>query len=216
MLRKFREPVSGFTHLFGVVLSIIGLISLIIHSNVNESLSRILIFSIFGCSLILLYSASSIYHLSYFKESIIKILRKIDHSMIFVLIAGTYTPICLIALKNIWGLSLLIGIWLFAVAGIIIKVFFFNAPRWLSTLFYVLMGWAAIIAIVPLTKSLPLPAILWLFAGGIFYTIGAVIYATKKPKITFKYIGFHEIFHIFVLAGSLCHYWLMFKYVMYI
>lgn len=213
MLKKFREPVNGLTHLFGVLLSIIGLIALLVHSNLKGDSNRGLIFSIFGASLILLYSASSIYHLSNFKENVIRILRKIDHSMIFVLIAGTYTPICVIVLKNILGISLLLSIWGFAIAGIIIKIFFFNAPRWLSTLLYVLMGWAAVIAIVPLTKTLPSAAIFWLFAGGIMYTIGAVIYATKRPKINLKLLGFHEIFHLFVLAGSLCHYWLMFKYV---
>jgi hemolysin III len=216
MFAKLREPVSGLTHLFGVFASIIGLVILIVYSATQNSVWHIVTFSIFGASLILLYSASSIYHLASVSQKAINILRRVDHSMIYLLIAGSYTPICLIALKGAWGWSIFGTIWGLTIIGIIIKNFWFNAPRWLSTLFYIFMGWLVIIAIYPLNKVFPSGAMAWLFAGGIAYTIGGVIYATKWPKINLKYFGFHEIFHIFVLAGSFCHYWLMFKYVLYL
>ncbi|WML37342.1 hemolysin III family protein [Clostridium sp. OS1-26] len=216
MFAKLREPVSGLTHLFGVFASIVGLVILIVYSATQSSVWHIVTFSIFGASLILLYSASSIYHLASVSQKAINILRRVDHSMIYLLIAGSYTPICLIALRGAWGWSIFGTIWGLTIIGIIIKNFWFNAPRWLSTLFYIFMGWLVIIAIYPLNKVFSPGAMSWLFAGGIAYTVGGVIYATKWPKINLKYFGFHEIFHIFVLAGSFCHYWLMFKYVLYL
>lgn len=216
MFAKLREPVSGLTHLFGVFASIVGLVILIVYSATQSSAWHIVTFSIFGASLILLYSASSIYHLASVSQKAINILRRVDHSMIYLLIAGSYTPICLIALRGAWGWSIFGTIWGLTIIGIIIKNFWFNAPRWLSTLFYIFMGWLVIIAIYPLNKVFSPGAMAWLFAGGVAYTVGGVIYATKWPKINLKYFGFHEIFHIFVLAGSFCHYWLMFKYVLYL
>ena len=216
MFQKLREPVSGLTHLFGALMSVIALSILVTNSVFSNNVLGIVAFSIFGASLILLYSASSIYHLSWVSTKAIKVLRRIDHSMIYILIAGSYTPICLIALKGPWGWSIFRTIWGLAVVGILVKNFWFNAPRWLSTLFYTLMGWLLIIAIFPLSKVLPSGGMFWLFAGGIAYTVGAVIYATKWPKIPFKYFSFHETFHLFVLLGSFCHFWMMFKYVIHL
>jgi len=216
MQSRFREPVSGLTHLFGAILSILGLMLLIQYSVIVSKNNNIPTLIIFGISLILLYTASTIYHLVTVSEKAIKVLRRIDHSMIYILIAGTYTPICLIALKGTLGSGLCTAIWLLALTGIILKIFWFNAPRWLYTFFYVFMGWLAIFAIYPLSKAISYNGVLWLIAGGVSYTVGAVIYATKWPKITTKFFGFHEIFHIFVLIGSFCHFWMMFKYVMYL
>lgn len=216
MFQKLREPVSGLTHLFGAFASIVGLVVLVIYSVTMKSPWHIVTFAVFGISLILLYTASSIYHLVSTSEKAITVLRRIDHSMIYVLIAGSYTPICLIALRGAWGWSIFGAIWGLTIVGILVKNFWFNAPRWISTAFYIGMGWLVIIAIYPLGKVLPGAGIAWLFAGGIAYTVGGVIYATKRPRINFKYFGFHEIFHIFVLLGSFCHYWLMFKYVLYL
>ena len=213
MIGKLREPVSGLTHLFGALLSIIALCILVKNSVFSNNLLGIVAFSIFGASLILLYSASSIYHLSWVSQKAIKVLRRIDHSMIYVLIAGSYTPVCLMALRGAWGWSIFGTIWGFAFLGILVKNFWFNAPRWLSTLFYILMGWLLIIAIFPLSKVLPSGGMFWLFAGGIAYTVGGVIYGAKWPKIPFKHFSFHETFHLFVLLGSFCHFWLMYKYV---
>ena len=213
MFQKLREPVSGLTHLFGALMSIIALYILVTSSAFKNNIWGIVASSIFGSSLILLYSASSIYHLSMVSEKAIKVLRRIDHSMIYVLIAGSYTPICLITLRGPWGWSIFGVIWSFALLGILIKNFWFSAPRWLSTSFYIIMGWTLIVAIFPLSKVLPSAGMFWLFAGGIAYTIGGVIYGTKWPKIPFKQFSFHETFHIFVLIGSFCHFWLVFKYV---
>ena len=211
---KLRDPISGLTHLLGAILSIVALILLVYYSVKHATVWHIVAFSIFGASLILLYTASSLYHLLPLSEKGVTILRKIDHMMIFVLIAGTYTPICLVALRGPWGWSLLSIIWLIAIAGIILKGFWFNIPRWLSTLIYALMGWLAVTVLYPLIKTIPLGGFIWLVVGGLLYTIGAVIYGLKWPNITSKFLGFHEIFHIFVMMGSFSHFMLMFRYIL--
>jgi hemolysin III len=216
LLSKFREPISSLTHLVGAFLSVVGLIFLIKFSLDASNWYNAIILSVFGISSILLYSASSTYHKSRSSLKVIKILRRVDHSMIYVLIAGTYTPICLIALKGNIGTILFIVIWLLAFIGILLKIIWFDAPRWLYTLFYILMGWISVFAIVPIIKAISLGGFMWLLGGGLFYTVGGIIYATKRPKINLKFFGFHEIFHIFIMLGSLCHFILMFKYIMYI
>lgn len=213
---KMREPVSGLTHLLGAVLSAVGLVLMVYYAAAKGTVWHIVSFSIFGGSLILLYTASTLYHLLNISEKGVKVLRKIDHMMIYVLIAGTYTPICLVPLRGGWGYSLLITIWGIALCGIIIKLLWFDAPRWLYTLFYLVMGWLVVIAFWPMIKTIPLGGILWLIAGGLLYTIGAIIYGTKWPPLKSKLFGFHEIFHLFVLYGSFCHFWLMFRYLLYI
>jgi hemolysin III len=216
LLSKFREPISSLTHLVGAFFSLIGLILLIKYSLDTSNPYNTMILAVFGISSILLYSASSTYHKSLSSEKVIKVLRRVDHSMIYVLIAGTYTPICLIALKGKLGTVLFLSVWLLALIGILLKIVWFDAPRWLYTGFYILMGWISIFVIVPIIKAVSLGGFMWLLAGGLFYTVGAVIYATKRPKINLKLFGFHEIFHIFIMLGSLCHYVLMFKYIMHI
>lgn len=204
-----KDPVSALSHLLGAILAIIGTIILLQQSN--YTMDRLGL-AIFGGSLICLYSASTLYHALDVSAETNLILRKIDHSMIYVLIAGTYTPVCLIALTGAWGLALLIAIWTIAIAGIGLTLLWFDAPRWLTTSIYVLMGWMIVIATVPIQQTLGTAGLVWLIVGGVLYTIGAVIYGTKRPNITFSVFGFHEIFHIFVLGGSLCHYILMLKY----
>jgi hemolysin III len=213
---KMREPVSGLTHLIGAVLSAIGLVLMIYYAVSKGTVWHIVSFSIFGGSLILLYTASTLYHLLNISEKGVRVLRKIDHMMIYVLIAGTYTPICLIPLRGGWGYSILITIWGIAITGIIMKILWFDAPRWLYTMFYLVMGWLVVIALWPIIKTTPIGGVLWLIAGGLLYTIGAVIYGTKWPPLKSKIFGFHEIFHLFVLYGSFCHFWLMFRYLLYI
>jgi len=216
LLKKLREPVSGLTHLLGFFLAIPGLIILVCSAVKYSTVWHIVSFSIFGASLILLYLASALYHLLPVSDPVIKILRRIDHMMIFVLIAGTYTPVCLVPLRGVWGWSLLSSIWSIALIGIIIKICWLNAPRWLSTGIYLFMGWLAVVAFLPLVHSVPVVGIIWLVAGGIFYTVGAVIYGTKWPRLSLKWLGFHEIFHLFVLAGSFAHFWLMLRYLTYL
>ncbi len=206
---KVKDPVSALTHFIGFILSIFAVIQLVSSANKLGSPLHVYAFAIFGASLILLYMASTLYHIIERPQRLSKVLHRIDHMMIFVLIAGTYTPICLIPLNGLFGLTLLTIVWVIAIAGIFFKIFWMNAPRWLNTGIYIGMGWIIIIAIFPLSNVLSSSSILWMFAGGIAYTIGGVIYGTKWPPITTKNFGFHEIFHIFVLLGSYCHYVVM-------
>ncbi len=214
---KFIRPhelVNGLTHLLGVLLAVPALYILIQKAPAGSSLAVYLSLYIFGVSLFLLYTASATYHLLNISERCTINLRRVDHMMIYILIAGSYTPICIIALPGWWGWGLLIAIWSLTAAGICLKIWYFNAPRWLSTLLYILMGWMVIVAIYPLYLRVSFSGVLWLALGGLSYTVGAVIYALKKPDIKIKYLGFHEIFHIFVLLGSFCHYWLVYRYLL--
>ncbi len=213
-MKYFREPVSGFTHLLGAIVSLVGLILLIMKELSKNNPSPLSLFSVvtFGLSLIFLYTASTVYHLIPSKDKVILFLRKLDHSMIFVLIAGTYTPICLIALTGLWRWGLFSLIWTVAIIGIILKLTWFECPRWLSTAFYIVMGWLSIFAISPLSKALPTAALVLLISGGVVYTLGGLIYALKWPKFNLKHWGFHEIFHLFVLGGSFLHYMLVIQY----
>ena len=217
MLSKLRDPFSGLSHLAGALLSVLGLVLLIYHAVTYGHTRHVVAFAIFGASLILLYTASALYHLLPLSPKGIRLLRRIDHMMIFVLIAGTYTPVCLIPLRGGWGYSLLVGVWLLAIIGVLLKIFWLEAPRWFSTLLYVIMGWLIVIAFWPLTDSLATGGVLWMVLGGLFYTIGAVFYGTKwPPNLVPGWFGFHEVFHLFVLAGSFSHFWLMIKYIIYI
>ena len=212
MGKFFREPASGLSHLAGALLSVAGLILLLYVAITNRDVWQIVSFSIFGARMILLYSASAAYHLVNASEKAIRILQKIDHSMIFVLIAGTYTPICLTLLRGRLGYWLLALIWSCAAAGIVMKMFFFDIPRLLYTGVYLIMGWIAVFVIVPLYRAGgPLPLI-WLLAGGLFYTAGGIIYAIKKPDILPGWLGFHELFHIFVILGSTAHYVMILRF----
>jgi hemolysin III len=208
-----REPFNGFSHLFGAVLSVAGLGLLIRRALNYGSVLYLVAFIIFGISLILLYTASALYHLLLISEQVTKVLRYIDHMMIYILIAGTYTPICLISLRGVQGKILLISIWVLAVAGVIVTGFWLNAPRYLSTLIYAVMGWLIIVTLPQLLTALTVPGFAWLLIGGIFYTIGAVIYGLKRPNLPSGLLGFHEIFHLFIIAGSICHYWVIFNFV---
>jgi hemolysin III len=216
MTYELKDPVSGLTHMIGAALAIPGLVVLVYSAALYATTWHIVSFAIFGASLILLYTASTVYHSLSLSKRITEILRRIDHMMIYILIAGSYTPICLVPLRGPWGWSIFGTILGIAVLGIVMKIFWMNAPRWLYTLFYVGMGWLAVIAIPPLVRSMPAGGIAWLLIGGVFYTVGAVIYALKRPNPIPGRFGFHEIFHLFVLAGSASHFWLMYRYVLWI
>ena len=193
MNNYLREPINGFTHLAGAILSFIGLLALVIKTALQgPSAVALTAVIIFGISMILLYSASATYHLVVSTEKVISYLRRIDHAMIFLLIAGSYTPFCLIALKGTAGWVLFSVIIAIAIVGISFKLIWFNCPRWLSTGIYVLMGWLAIFLIGPLKKALSPQGLDLLIIGGVFYTIGAIIYATKPNFLKSKYLGFHE------------------------
>jgi hemolysin III len=208
VLSKLKEPFSGLSHLAGAVFSIPVTVALAVYAYTNSS--SVAAFIVFGIALLLLYSASALYHLLPVSDKISAVLRRVDHTMIFVLIAGTYTPVALGPLRGGWGYALFAVIWGIAAAGILMKIFWISAPRWLSTSIYVLMGWTALFFFVPLIRAVSVTALLLVVLGGVLYTLGAVIYGTKWPKINLKQFGYHELFHIFVLAGSTVHIIFMF------
>lgn len=217
-MKHIKDPVSGFTHLAWAVLSVVGLVFLILTAVFNgEGAWDIVSFSIFGVSLILLYTFSSLYHLCNVSEKASAILRKFDHIMIYILIAGSYTPVALGPLRGGWGWSIFGVVWGIAIIGVFLTIFCFKAPRWITTSLYIAMGWVVIVAIYPMIlafqKANALGSLLWLLAGGIFYTVGGIIYGLKKPNFKNRYFGFHELFHIFVMLGSLCHFWFVFAYI---
>jgi hemolysin III len=214
MTNYIREPINGLTHLAGAILSFFGLLAMIIKAAyATDSLLAITAVIIFGVSMILLYSASATYHMVIAKDHVIAFLRRLDHSMIFILIAGTYTPLCLISLQGRTGYILFSIITAAAVLGIIFKMVWFHCPRWLSTAIYIAMGWMVIFVAGPLSGSLNTMGMYLLGLGGIFYTIGGVIYGLKPKFLDFKYMGFHEIFHIFILFGTLAHFLSIYLYV---
>lgn len=211
---KIKDPVSGYSHILGALLALLGTILLIVSSAQNNQPEKIISFLVFGISMIMLYTSSGFYHLFGKSAEEIDIFRKIDHAMIYVLIAGTYTPVCFIGLPGLFGILSIVAIWILAFLGIstvFFKKFWAKMPRWGSTSIYILMGWLSVGLIYPLSKTLPAEAIWWLVIGGIFYTIGAIIYACKKPNIG-KGFGFHEIFHILVLLGTISHFWSIYGY----
>ena len=209
-----RENVNGYTHLAGAILSFIGLLAMVIKTTLyNPTTVSITAVIIFGISMILLYAASATYHLVISTDKVLKFLRKLDHSMIYILIAGSYAPFCLISLKGVQGWLLYSIIAIAAVAGVVFKMVWFKCPRWLSTLLYVALGWLAVFLIVPLYKALSLVGVSLLVLGGIFYTIGALIYGLKPKWMNIKGIGYHEVFHIFIMLGSLTHFLCVFWYV---
>lgn len=209
-----NEPISSITHLIGTVLSIAGLTLMVVFASLNAGSRYIISYSIFGASMILLYLASTLYHFFPKNTRIKKTFMKIDHSMIFVLIAGTYTPICLVAIRGAWGWSLFGIIWSLAIMGILMKSIGSITRTWHSSAIYIVMGWLIMVAFVPLMKSIPPEGLFWLIAGGISYTIGVIFFSLDKFIRRNKWIGMHEIFHLFVMAGTFCHFWLMLKLVL--
>ena len=210
---KLREPISSITHLIGGGLSILALVLLIVKQVLAPSINYNLFVStiIFGASMILLYFTSGIYHaISAKKEKLVLYMRKLDHSMIYVLIAGSYSPFCLYVLPRKTGIPVFVILWLIAIVGILMKILWINMPRILSSALYIGMGWVAIFVIKDLYINLVGPAFFLLVLGGLLYTIGGVIYAIKRPNI--KNWNFHDIFHIFIMLGSLAHFLLVFLF----
>lgn len=208
MVVRLKDPVSALTHWFGAALSIVGLVVLVLRGVAWGTAWNVVSYSIFGASMIMLYTASAVYHSVPETQTgtANRILRKLDHIMIYVLIAGTYTPFCLVPLRGVWGWSLFGAIWGCAVAGFFLKLFWMNAPRWLSTVIYIVMGWLVVFATYPLLQTVSRSGLFWLLAGGLFYTGGAVLYATKWPKLWPGVFSFHEVWHLFVMAGTISHF----------
>jgi len=203
MLSRIREPFNGISHLAGAITAFFGGIALLLVGWTGTI--RIISVIIYSISLISMFSASATYHLSNVKPRVEKILRKVDHSAIFLLIAGTYTPFCMNAFTGFWRWGFLSIIWGIAAIGIMVKIFYIGAPRWLNAAMYVLMGWISILAVRQMA-ALPLGALIWLIVGGVIYTFGAVVYATKIFNFAPGKFGFHEVWHLFVIGGALAHY----------
>ena len=195
----FRDTVSGMTHLVGAVIAIVGTVFLVINSNggATEVVTKL----IFGLSMVLLLAASATYHLVRGPEKLISILKKVDHSMIYILIAGTYTPVVAICFTGALQLGYVIGVWVLALLGVIFKVFYAGRFRIVSTILYILMGWSIIFAIVPLAKVVGAGGLILLFSGGVLYSVGAICYILKKPNIS-KNFGFHELFHVLIIMAA--------------
>lgn len=210
-----REPGSAITHFIGMMLAVFASAPLLIKAGTASGDNTLLAMSIFMLSMILLYGASATYHSLNISGRTLRIFRKLDHMMIFVLIAGSYTPICLIVLGGASGYTLLAVVWGIAIAGILIKAFWITCPKWFSSVIYIAMGWVCVFVFGQLFDTLPKGAFLWLLAGGVIYTIGGIIYALKLPLFNSKhaFFGSHEIFHLFVMGGSICHFIFMYQYV---
>lgn len=204
MSLKMKEPVNTWTHFVPFLAAIIGLVFLIISSKNN--LSKLITLTIYGLSVIVLYGASSIYHWVRTTPEIELFLKKIDHIAIYFLIAGSYTPVFYYGLEGVWRWTMLIAVWTLALIGMMLKIWLIHAPRYVSTAFYVSLGWIALVPFLQLIHHLPIGAIILMAAGGVAYTIGAVIYATKIFDFFPKRFGFHEIFHLFIAAGSIVHF----------
>jgi hemolysin III len=205
--KYLREPVNGLTHLAGGLLASVGLIVLLAAAAGEGRADQLVAFGIFGFSLIALYTASALYHLLPLSPTGVARLRRVDHMSIFVLIAGTYTPFCLLALEGAWRVGLLGLIWGLALGGIVLKLFWMDAPRWLSVALYLGMGWVALVAAPALFRAVPTGGMAWVLVGALVYSAGALVYWLQRPNPMPGVFGFHELWHLFVLAGSACHFW---------
>lgn len=215
MKLKAKEPGSAITHFIGWFMALLAAAPLMIKATQAPDKVHIISLAIFIVSMILLYGASTAYHTFDINIKVNKYLKKLDHMMIFILIAGTYTPICVIAIGGRQGMTLLAVVWSIAIIGIVFKAFWVTCPKWISSVLYIGMGWVCVLAFTQILNNLPRAAFGWLLAGGIIYTIGGVIYALKLPIFNGKHknFGSHEIFHLFCLGGSLCHFILMYQFI---
>ena len=204
MLKKLREPVNSLTHWGGAILALAGLIALLIIGWSTPA--KVISLIDYGISLIFMFSASATYHMVRVKDKALEVFRKVDHAAIYALIAGTYTPFCINAFEGFWKWGMLTLIWSLAVIGIVIKIFYMRSPRWLNAAIYVLMGWISVTAAGQMLAALPAWVLAWLIAGGIIYTLGAVVYATKLFNFKPGVFGFHEVWHIFVLLAAAAHF----------
>ena len=210
---RIREPGSALTHFAALIGVIAGAGPLLLEARLRAGRTAVVSLSVFLASALLLYTASTLYHTVVLGEAATRVFKKIDHSMISVLIAGTYTPVCLLALPGPVGTALLAGVWGTAVLVIGFKLFWVACPKWISSVLYLATGWLCVFAAVPLLRSLSPAGVAWLLGGGLLYSAGAVIYALRRPSFDARhpYFGTHEIFHLFIMAGTFCHYVFMYQ-----
>jgi hemolysin III len=212
VIRRLREPANSLTHLTGAVLSLVALGALLTLALRAGSPRHLVAFAIFGLSLVGLYTASALYHSLRLGPVGLDRLLRLDCTMVFVLIAGSYTPFCLIALHGGWRWGLLAAVWLLALVGSVLKVRRMDAPVWLSTGSYVALGWVALLAAPAFAAAMPHAGLAWVVAGGIVYSAGAVIFALERPRLRPGIFGAHALWHLFVIAGSACHFWAVARY----
>ena len=210
-----REPGSAITHFIAMMMAVFATVPLLVKAGIQSGWENFLAMAIFMGSMILLYGASATYHSVDLTGRSLRVFRKLDHMMIFVLIAGSYTPVCLIVLGGKLGYTLLALVWGIAAVGMLVKACWITCPKWFSSVIYIGMGWLCVLAFVPIFHNLPRAGFGWLLAGGIIYTIGGVIYALKLPIFNAKHknFGSHEVFHVFVMLGSVCHFVVMYFFV---
>ena len=213
--RWLKEPVNTLSHFVGALLSVVGLVVLLVLSAGDPW--RMTSFAIYGGSSVLLYTASTLLHALKVSERTERWLRRLDHAGIFALIAGSYTPVALVTLRQehaTLGWTVAAIVWSLAILGIVFKAVWLDAPRWLSTSLYLSMGWLAIFAFVPLVQALPPGGMFWLVLGGLFYSVGAVVYGLQRPNLHPRHFGYHELWHLFVLAGGISHFLMMLLYIL--
>lgn len=210
-----REPGSALTHFIAMLMAGVAAVPLLVKAALFSGEKSVIALGIFCLSMVLLYGASATYHSLNLTGRPLRIFRKVDHMMIFVLIAGSYTPVCMIILGGKMGYALLAIVWGIALFGMLLKACWITCPKWFSSILYIAMGWVCIFVFGPLWRLLPHAAFLWLLAGGIIYTIGGIIYALKLPLFNARheFFGSHEIFHLFVMGGSICHFVFMYCYI---
>lgn len=205
-----REPVNGLTHLVAGVFALAGLVVLLAAATRAD---QVVAFAVFGSSLVALYAASTLYHLLPLSPAGTARLRRLDHVCIYGLIAGTYTPFCMLALDGAWRAGLLGAVWGLALIGMTLKLFWMGSPRWLSVALYLGLGWLGVLAAPALAQKLPPGGLAWVLAGGLVYSVGALVYGLRRPNLVPGVFGFHELWHLFVVAGSACHFWSVLRYV---
>jgi hemolysin III len=218
VFNSLKYPIRSLIGFTAIFLSIAATCFLVYRAATQGNIWHVVSLSIYGVSLITLWTVSTLYHSLNVSSRVNRTLEQLDHAMIYFLIAGTYTPICLIVLKGSWGWSLFGVNWALAITGIVLKLVFRHPPRWLVILFlsfYIIMGWLVIIAWSPLTQAMPQAGVFWLILGGIFYTVGTGAFILRNLKFH-PWFGAHEIWHLFVLAGSFCHFWMMYNYVVFL
>ncbi|HEY3266243.1 MAG TPA: hemolysin III family protein [Armatimonadota bacterium] len=211
ILNKLWQPFCGISHAVGALLSVAALIALLIAAKGRAS--YVAAFSVYGATLIILYSASALYHSLHAGERLRGWLQRMDYVSIFLLIAGTYTPLCVLTLRGPRGWAMLAAEWTMALAGILLIFFWRNAPHWPRVFLYISMGWLAVLAWPQLRAALPTAALYWLIAGGLAYTGGTVIYATDRPHLWPGKFSAHDLWHIFVMTGSVCHFVLVLAFI---
>lgn len=210
-----REPGSAITHFIGMMMAVIAAMPLLAKAGMSGSRINVVAMMIFMGSMVLLYGASTVYHSVVVSPQALKVFQKADHMMIFVLIAGSYTPVCMVVLGGKSGYALLAAVWGVAAVGMLVKALWITCPKWFSSIIYIAMGWLCVFVFGQLLDTLSIAAFMWLLAGGIIYTAGGIIYALKVPLFNEKHenFGSHEIFHLFVMGGSICHFVFMYFFV---